>query len=139
MKKTILSFITATSLLACSPFSKISKDTKIGAEEAYVNVYNTTANFRSQTYGDFKFATSQQQFSRLHPAKPSFRDILFYAKTNQPEYDYYVLYNPRKKVLDNQGYILKDTIIGTSKFVLAISKKAPKEDIAYIMGNMASE
>ncbi|WP_300567540.1 hypothetical protein [Flavobacterium sp.] len=137
--KFIIAIILLFSIVSCSSFSSLSAETKIGSEEHHVKVYNTKADFKSLTYGDFKFAMNQKQFRKINNAKPRFKDILFYAKTIDPTYEYYVLYNPKIKSLQNDDYIIKDTIMGNSKFVVAISKNAPKADIDYIINKIATE
>ena len=138
MKKIVL-LILALGFISCSSFTKVSNETKIGHEDGHVKIYNTKANLKSLTYGDFKFAMNQKQYKKLNKIKPIFKDILFYAKTKDPAYEYYVLYNPKEKILSDENYFLKDTIIGNSNFVVAISKNAPKPDIKYIMSKIAAE
>ena len=137
--KNIIATILIFSVISCSSFSSISEETKIGLEESHTKIYNTKADFKSLTFGDFKFAMNQKQFRKINNSKPRFKDILFYAKADDPVYEYYVLYNPKIKSLQNDDYILKDTIMGNSKFVLAISKNAPRPDIDYIMNKITTE
>ena len=137
--KNIVATILIFSVVSCSSFSSISEETKIGSEESHVKIHNVNADFKSLTFGDFKFAMNQKQFRKINNAKPRFKDILFYAKANDPIYEYYILYNPKIKSLQNDDYILKDTIMGNSKFVVAISKNAPKPDIDYIFSKIALE
>ena len=137
MKKIVLLFLIVT-FVSCSSYTIISKETKIGTEDSHLKIYNTLANIKSLTFGDFKFALNQKQFKKLNKIKPYFKDILFYAKTKDPEYDYYVLYNPKEKIISTTIYTVKDTIIRNSNFVIAISKNAPQLDIEYIMNNITA-
>lgn len=137
MKKIVLLFL-VLAFISCSSYNEISKETKIGTEDSHIKIYNRQANFKSLNFGDFKFALDQKQYKKLNKIKPYFKNILFYAKTKDPAYEYYVLYNPIEKIISNNNYIVKDTIIGKSNFVIAISKNAPKLDIAYIMSNIAA-
>lgn len=137
MKK-IVAILTFSVFISCSSFSEISKASKVGEDEnGRTEITNKIAGFRSLTFGDFKFATNQKEFSKLNETKPKFNDILFYAKTTDIPYEYYVLYNPKKIKMDTE-FIYKDTIINNSRFVLAISKYAPEPDAKYIMNKMLS-
>ncbi|WP_313806068.1 hypothetical protein [Flavobacterium sp.] len=119
-------------LTSCSSFSEYSKETKKGFdEEDRTMVSNEAANLKTITFGDFKFATSQKEFRKLNKQKPQFKEILFYAKTTDVPYEYYVLHNP-KEVIKNESFTYKDTIIGNSRFVIAVSKNAPRQDSEFI-------
>lgn len=123
--------------IACSSFCKIADATQMEQDEnGYTKVYNKPANFESLTYYDFKFATDPKQFKNLNVSKPKFKDILFYAKTVDDPYEYYVLYNP-KRLNKADDYRFKDTLIGNARFVLAISKNAPSQDAKFIMDRMS--
>ena len=91
---------------------------------------------QSVTFRDFEFAINRKQFRKLNGSNPEFCNILFYAKTTDDPYEYYVLYNP-KKIKQKDGYIYKDTVMGNSRFVLAISKKAPETDKKFIMDRLS--
>lgn len=137
MKK-IITILTISAFISCSSFSKISNSSKVGEDEnGRTQVTNEAAGFRSLTFGDFKFATNLKEFSKLNETKPKFNNILFYAKTTDVPYEYYVLYNPKKMSINND-FIYKDTIINKARFVLAISKTAPKSDAKFIMNKMLS-
>ncbi len=138
MKKIVLMFLTL-GFISCSSFSEISNETKIGDEDGHLKIYNPKANLKSLTFGDFKFAMNQKKYKKLNKVKPNFKDILFYAKTQDPAYEYYVLYNPKEKIISDKNYFVKDTMIGNSNIVIAISRNAPKPDIKYIMSNIAAE
>ena len=123
--------------VSCTPFSEISKDTKFEKEGGYIKVYNLQAGMQSFTFGDFQFAVNKTQFKELSESKPEFRDILFYAKTTDVPYEYYVLFNPQK-LENNDEYLYKDTLMANSRFVLANSKNAPASDIKFIMDKLTA-
>ena len=139
MKKVILGSILISIFAACSPFSRVSKSSKIGAENEYVTLFNGDTKFKSSTFGDFEFALNNKQFKKLIVGKSELKDILFYAKTTEPSYEYYILYNPKSKVFDMNRFVVKDTIINQSNFVLLISKNAPQKDIDFISSKMAKQ
>ncbi|MDO9553475.1 hypothetical protein [Rhodonellum sp.] len=132
-----LLFVCSIFAIGCSPFSKIAEETKIGSEDNYVSVSNPEANFHSLTFGDFEFAVNQKQFRNLNPAKPIFRNILFYAIADQPTYDYYVLENPKNRTIVHPDYILKDTLLGNTQITVAISKNAPTSDLDFIRSKIS--
>ena len=136
--KFLLSLLMTFILLSCSPFSGIAKLSLVSTDiNRQTQVTNTAAKFKSLTYGDFQFATNKKEFKLLNQQKAKFDNILIYAKTEQPKYEYYILYNP-KSINLNDDYKYKDTIIENSRFVLAISKIAPPTDAKFISGRMSS-
>lgn len=104
-------------------------------DDSYAKVLNAEAGFQSLTFFDFRFATNQREFKALHKKHAAFDNILVYAQTNDTPYEYYVLLDP-KKPFPLQDFIVKDTIIGNKRLVLAVSKNAPPSDIDFIMGNL---
>ncbi len=130
---TLLLAITACS----SPFHKLAKHTEFGSEGGYVSVINPVAGLKSLTFGDFEFATSSREYRSLTGTKPPFRDILFYAVTREPEYEYYVLVNPRSRQFDEGSYSIRDTQIGGKNVVVVISRHAPVNDITFIKFNVS--
>lgn len=130
----LLSIIILT--ISCSPFSNLAKETKFGNERSYQSVYNREVNFKSLTFGDFKFALRNKEYKRLKLKNADFKNILFYAKTNDPAYEYLVLLNPKDKKFDYGKYFVKDTIIKDNNFVLLISNDAPKRDLKFITENI---
>ena len=125
-------------MTSCSSFSNFSRNTKIEKDkEGRTIVYNSELNFQSLTFGDFKFALSKKEFNLLNQnSSPEFNNILFYAQTDDVSYEYYILLN-HKKVKKNDKFIYHDTIIGKSKFILAISKDAPISDINFIKNKIS--
>lgn len=104
----------------------------------YVKVSNGKANFLSLTFGDFSFARSSKEYRKLNAGKkPPFNGILVYAKTDKPEYEYFIIHNKKRKWFDGKKYFVNDTLINTSYFTLVISKNAPEKDIQFIRGNFA--
>ena len=106
----------------------MSKKTEFGNEDGYVSVYNTNLNFKSLTFGDFKFARTNKEYKKLNQVPTSLENILFYGKTTNPSYDYYVLVDPIETNFDLEKYTLKTTKIDGHNFVLLISKDAPFGD-----------
>ncbi len=121
--------------IQCTSFSKVSKNTIDGHEKGYKSVINEEVNFKSLTFGDFEFAFNNKDYNKINLNKNKFDNILFYAKTKSPEYEYFVLCNPKEKSYNETEYIIKDTLINENKFVLIISKNAPKSDIEFISKN----
>ena len=132
MKQIILTIILAVSLINCKTFVKISDKTEFGREDGFIKVCNPAANFKSLTYGDFKFATTKDIYKELKAEKSNIRNILFYAKTPDPSYEYYVLLNPKNKNFNLQKYVVKDTVLSNKNFVILVSKAAPQSDIKFI-------
>ncbi|MDY3503329.1 hypothetical protein PG657_10350, partial [Riemerella anatipestifer] len=123
-------------ITSCSSFSKSSKETKFGNERGYQSVYNRAVNFKSLTFGDFKFALRNKEYKKLRTNNTEFKNILFYGRTDEPAYEYFVLLNPKEKKIDTSKYFVKDTIIKNNNFILLISNYAPKSDIKFISENI---
>lgn len=127
-------------LTSCSSFSKLAKHTEIKQEGVYVKVSHDKANFSSLTFGDFSFALNCKEYRKLNAgAKPPFNCILVYAKTDKPEYEYFILLNKKRKWFDTEKYFVKDTLIHSSYFTLLISKQAPEKDIRFISENFSAQ
>lgn len=123
-------------VLSCSPFSNLSKKTYLGNERGYQSVYNSDAKFNSLTFGDFKFAFNNKEYKKLKKQNTKIKDILFYARTTDPAYEYFILLNPENKKFDAVKYYIKDTIINNNNFVLLVSNDAPERDIKFISENI---
>lgn len=135
MKPLLLLAIIA--LAACSsPFHKLAKQTEIGSEAGYVSVSNPAANIKSLTFGDFEFATNTREYRSLTDTKPPFRDILLYAQTSEPEYEYFILLNPRSTAINEEKYSLREIQIGENIVTVAVSRHAPVNDITFIKYNV---
>lgn len=124
-------------LASCASFVDISKETTVENVDGYKVVTNTKAGVVSKTYWDFKFATDRASFKKLTGTKPEFRDILFYGKTTDVPYTYYVLYNPRK-LKNDENFSYRDTILNGTRVVIAISKNAPQLDMKFLLDNISS-
>lgn len=135
MKPLILLILLA--LAACSsPFHKLAKHTEFGSEDGYVRVSNPAANIKSLTFGDFMFATNTREYRSLTDTKPPFRDILLYAQTSEPEYEYFILLNPRSTAINEEKYSLREIQIGENIVTVAVSRHAPVNDITFIKYNV---
>jgi len=125
-----------TLLASCSPFHKFSKHTIYESKDGYVNVSNSKAKFTSKTFGDIKFAGSKKEFCELNGnRKAKFKNILFYGKASEPEYEYYVLINAKSNMKPIR-FFEKDTTISGNRIILLVSDKAPKNDIEFISNNL---
>lgn len=125
-------------LVSCSTFHPFAKDTIVVQEDSYLKVSNAKAHLSSLTYGDFSFATNKKAFKKLNNGyKPLCKNILFYAKTIDPSYDYYVLYNTPCIDYDSSHFDRKDIAIDGKKFVVLISKLAPQDDKNFIYNNIS--
>jgi len=138
MKKLIVLFILLTAI-RCSPFHQLAKETKIGNEGGYTSVTNSHVSLKSLTFGDFKFATNNKDYKRLKLDTNVFDNILFYAKTANPSYDYYILMDPVDTLFNLKKYELEKTIYKSHKFILLISKDAPFGDAKFIRNNLTVE
>lgn len=136
MKK-IVGTLVVFCLFSCAAFHPVSTETQVSEADGYKKVTNTKANIESSTYWDFKFATNQKQFKKLHKKPAPFKNILVYGQTTDVPYDYYILYNPKKAVKNDQ-YVVKDTLIKGARFVIAVSAKAPESEVKFILNHISS-
>lgn len=137
--KNLIYFLSFAVLTACSPFTNVSRSTEFSTEEAYIKITHPAVKFKTLTFGDFKFATTKKQYRLLTKKAAACTDILFYAITQDPAYEYYVLLNPKNKHFDTQKFAIKDTIINRNRIVLLITKTAPQSDITFISEHISSE
>jgi hypothetical protein len=138
MNKIILLFVVVF-LTNCSPFHKLANKTQFGSENGYKKVYNSAAKLKSLTFGDFSFATNNKQYKSLTQQKTAMKDILFYGITTKPNYEYYVLLNPKSRKFDVEKFVIKDTMISKHTIVVLISKNAPARDIKFLTENIFAE
>lgn len=61
---------------------------------------------------------------------------MYYARTLQPAYKYYIQVVPKEKHYDTLKYYVKDTQIGSNRFVQLISNNAPELDVQFISNNL---
>lgn len=134
MKQLLIS-ITLLTFVACSPFHELAKKTEIGNQDGYVSVVNIEANFKSLTFGDFKFARSNKQYKKLKADSTNLDNILFYAKTVNPAYEYYVLLDPIDTNFNLKYYELKSIKKEDQNYFLLISKDAPFGDAKFLNTN----
>lgn len=124
-------------LCSCSPFSKIANRTSVVQDGSYLAVVNPQAGIKALTFGDFQFATHKKEYRALHKSKSPYKDILVYAQTSQPTYEYYILYNPKNLDIDSNNFLVKDTLIDQSRYVMLISTNAPQKDIVFLQNNIS--
>lgn len=135
--KYIISCVVLIFFSSCVSFSRFSTQTDISLDEGYVTARNKDISFKSHTFGDFKFARNVQEYKKLNDKKHDrLKNILLYAKTEQPDYEYYILHNPTQKKFNTKKFFVKDTVIANNNFVLLISKNAPQADINFIKNNI---
>lgn len=135
MKHFLFILLISISTVGCSSFSPYAKHNQFSHEEGYVKYFNEKLNLKSLTFGDFKFASSNKEFKKINPnEKPIFKNILLYAKTNNPDYEYYIV----KDVINLKSTILKSHIINLNdeKITFIISKKSPQYDAEMIKKNI---
>lgn len=123
--------------MACSPFHELAKKIEIGTENGYVTVKNAEINFKSLTYGDFKFARSKREYKKLTTDSTKMDNILFYATTGNPAYEYFVLLDPIDTNFNLKKYEQKNISKEGHQFVLLISKNAPFGDAKFLNMNFA--
>lgn len=136
MKLLLFSILISISA-GCSPFHELSKKTEIGNDNGYVSVKNEAINFKSLTYGDFKFARSNREYKKLKTDSIKMDNILFYATTVNPAYEYYVLLDPIDTNFNLKKYEQKNISKEGHQFVLLISKNAPFGDAKFLNTNFA--
>lgn len=133
MRYSCLLFIILSISCSCSSFSSLAKKTNIKPDDYYVVTKNYKAEFQSTTFGDFEFATSQKDFKSLSNKKPAFKNILLYATTSDPAYDYYIFQDLKNTPDTNDRFWIKQISCKGQPLVLAISKKAPDTDVEFIL------
>lgn len=126
-------------LVRCSPFHQLSKATKIGTEDGYVTVTHEPLKLKSLTFGDFKFATKNKEYKKLNQHRSSYDNVLFYARTDNPSYDYYLLVDPVDTTFNLLDYELEKVIGQKQRLYLLISKTAPISDAMFIRNNFTVE
>lgn len=122
--------------VACSPFSEVADATVIEPDVLYMSVSNPRVEFQSLTFGDFEFARNRNELKKIGGSSKGFSDMLVYAKTTKPTYKYCIMYEPRNLKKENLEFTFIDTLLHGKRFVLAISKSAPKRDAAFIRNNI---
>jgi len=61
MKKLILASLSVL-CYSCSPFSPLAKGIQFGNDDDYPTVYQPEIGLKTQTFGDFDFATNTKRF-----------------------------------------------------------------------------
>lgn len=141
MKKAFLihSLVVLSVFTSCTSnnFTHLAKYNAFDETKEYPLYKNDSAKVASSTFGDFKFSKNQKEMKKLKKEKAPFKNILLYARTYQPPYEYYILLNDN---MDNSKYkdqyLFKDTIINGNKITLAASKEIPKYDWEFISRNI---
>jgi hypothetical protein len=136
--KNFFVFITLTYFIsACSPFSKLAKESKVETVNGYVRVFNPKVNLSNLNFGDVRFAFTKKEYKLLNPkTKPSFKNILLYGKTiTAPFYNYYILQETND--LSDILYSYFDFGMDEDKVILAISKNTPTADKQFIIANIS--
>lgn len=136
--KNFFVFITLTYFIsACSPFSKLAKESKVETVNGYVRVFNPKVNLSNLNFGDVRFAFTNKEYKLLNPkTKPSFKNILLYGKTiTAPFYNYYILQETND--LSDILYSYFDFGMDEDKVILAISKNTPTADKQFIIANIS--
>lgn len=135
--KLLLFTLSFSLFYGCSPFHQLAKKTEFGNKDGYDFVYNNAIHFESLTYGDFKFATSNKSYKKLKKDTLGIDNILFYATTINPAYDYYVLLNPEDTIMDFHRYESKSIIKNGNRVVMLISFDAPFGDAKFLFNNFS--
>jgi hypothetical protein len=136
--KNFFVFITLTYFIsACSPFSKLAKESKVETVNGYVRVFNPKVNLSNLNFGDVRFAFTKKEYKLLNPkTKPSFKNILLYGKTiTAPFYNYYILQETND--LSDILYSYFDFGMDEDKVILAISKNTSTADKQFIIANIS--
>ena len=122
-------------LSSCSTFSKIAEQNIILPEKGYISVKNEALPFESLTYGDFDFANSKKEYKKIGTGyKPMYKNIILYAHTIDPSYEYYIILGK----LDDSSYAtfyFKSIKLNDQFISIAISKDAPMSDAQFILAH----
>lgn len=131
-------FLVLLSFVGCAHYSKQAVYNTTESVDGHTRLYNEKLNLSSLNYGDVKFALSDKQFKDQYPEeKPIFKHVIFYGRTIvAPYYDYYVLEKNNGK--EHPNYIFFEFSLQHKKFVLAISKEAPKTDENFIRNHLST-
>ncbi|MEC5395934.1 hypothetical protein [Bergeyella sp. RCAD1439] len=117
-------------------FSALSKYNEFDESQRYVIYKNDTVGIESRTFGDFTFPVSNKEVKKIRKGRIPFNNILLYANTLNPAYEYYILIDYKKKNRLYKKYLRKDTIVDGKTFSFIASKNIPKSDWKFIVSNI---
>lgn len=117
-------------------FSSLSKYNEFDKSQRYLLFKNDSVGIQSSTFWDFTFPLSNKEVKKIRKGKIPFRNILLYAHTVDPTYEYYIILNNEKSNNLEKEYLRKDTILDGQKISLIATKNIPKSDWNFIMNNI---
>lgn len=134
----ILVFFSCFLFYSCTAnkFSIWSKYNEFDESQMYVLYKNDSVGIESFTLGDFTFPISNKEIKKIRKGRIPFNNILLYANTSKPAYEYYILLDYEKKNNLEKKYIRKDTIFNGRTFSVIASKNIPKSDWKFIVNNI---
>lgn len=123
--------ISILSLVQCSPFSNKSGKNQFMYEDEHITCVNIPHKIISITFGDFVYASNLRQWRSLNGRMEiPYENVLLYAKTENPAYDYYIVLDSVAAV--DTGYSYMPKLVNDDYVTLIISKKAPQSDSDFI-------
>ncbi len=117
-------------------FSVWSKHNEFDKSQMYLLYKNDSVGIESLTFGDFTFPNSNKEVKKIRKGRIPFNNILLYANTSNPAYEYYILVDYKKKKRLDKKYLRKDTIFDGKSFSIVASKNIPKYDWQFIINNI---
>lgn len=133
--KLTICFMISFFIYSCSAYDKASQYNTFSNEDGFVKYQNDTLGIDMLLYGDFKFANNQEEYNTLSlKDKYPSRKRIIYGLTTDPAYYFNIslVKNGKASKLDT----IKDlSCVNGLKSRLAVSKKAPKSDIKFLLDN----
>jgi len=117
-------------------FSAWSKYNEFDKNQRYLLYKNDSVGIESLTFWDFTFPLSNKEVKKIRKGRIPFNNILLYANTLDPSYEYYILLNNEKNNKLEKKYLRKDTIFDGKTFSFIASKNIPKSDWKFIVSNI---
>ena len=133
VKKILFVIVLVGTFTSCKTFSSLSVSNITSSKDGYIAISNRKLPFESLTYGDFRFAYTESDFNEINQKnKPVLKQIILYAKTDRPEYEYYIV-EGKLNHNNHEEYLVKSIVINGKNITLAISKNAPIEDSRFLL------
>ncbi|UZT98906.1 hypothetical protein ODZ84_04860 [Chryseobacterium fluminis] len=132
----LLNGFIALLLVSCSSdiFDPLSRYNQFDKTNKYLLYRNDSLGIKSSTFWDFQFPESKKEIKKIRKGRIPFKNILLYAKTDSPSYEYYILLNNDISKSESK-YLVKDTIIGKKKISLVATKEIPRSDWNFLTKN----
>lgn len=100
-------------------------------EDEYVSCVNIPNKIVSLTFGDFTFASNKRTWRKMSGnQKLPYNNVLLYAQTKNPDYDYYIVIDSVSE--PDSGYTSIPKYIHGKYIYFIISDNAPANDVEFI-------